>query len=72
MTDKDLHLEKWIKNKQQEKTDALMDLCREIIKIKRELNEKIYESDNLILNSEILELSTKLDELVVEYFKNQI
>ncbi|MGB4438171.1 MAG: hypothetical protein WBJ13_02875 [Sedimentibacter sp.] len=72
MTDKDLHLEKCIKNKQQEKTDALMDLYREIIKIKGELNEKIHESDNLIINSEILELSTKLDELVVEYFKNQI
>jgi len=72
MTDKDLHLDKCIKNKQQETPDILMDLCGEIIKIKRELNEKIHESDNLIINSDILELSTKLDELVVKYFKNQI
>jgi len=72
MTDKDLQLIKWIKNKQQVKTDAFMNLCSEIIKIKGELNEKIYESDNLIINSEILELSTKLDELIIEYFKNQI
>lgn len=67
MADKELYDEKETKKKQHKELDALKNIRREIEKIRNELDRKIYQGDNNLVTSEILELSNKLDELILKY-----
>lgn len=67
MADKDLYIEKGKKNQKEIENDNLR---REIENIRSELNGVVINENQAIINEEVLELSKKLDELIVRYLKN--
>ncbi|HHX23955.1 MAG TPA: GGDEF domain-containing protein [Thermoanaerobacterales bacterium] len=68
MADKQLYKEKIIKSEQKEE-DIKSNLTNEILNIKEELNKKVVENDNNLNNIEILELSQRLDDLIINYLE---
>lgn len=68
MADKQLYKEKIIKSEQKEE-DIKSNLTNEILNIKEELNKKVVEKDNNLNNIEILELSQRLDDLIINYLE---
>ncbi|WP_353095101.1 diguanylate cyclase [Tissierella praeacuta] len=67
IADKNLYKEKEIKKGiRHEKTNTLKELSEQIEGLRSELNKQIIEKDKV----KILELSQKLDILIVEYLKN--
>jgi len=44
-------------------------LANEILEIKEELNKKVAENDNNLNSIEILELSQRMDDLIVKYLE---
>jgi hypothetical protein len=66
--DKQLYKEKIIKSEQKEE-DIKSNLTNEILNIKEELNKKVVENDNNLNNIEILELSQRLDDLIINYLE---
>lgn len=69
MTDKNLYLSKITRTEPQGGNDILNSLCGEIIVMKKELNKKIFNGETIVVNEEIIELSNKLDELIIKYFE---
>jgi diguanylate cyclase len=70
MADEELYKEKEIKKGQKEQNGKVNDLAKEIIKVKDELNRKVIENNKILNNTEILELSQKLDGLIIKYLEN--
>lgn len=69
MTDKNLYLSKITGTEPQGGNDILNSLYGEIIVMKKELNKKIFNGETMVVNEEIIELSNKLDELIIKYFE---
>jgi diguanylate cyclase (GGDEF)-like protein len=67
MADKDLYIEKKAKN---QKEIANNNLRKEIENIRNELNRIVVSKNQKIINEEVLEISKKLDELIIKYLKN--
>lgn len=70
MADEELYKEKEIKKGQKEHNIKVNDLVNEIIKVKDELNSKVIENNKILTSAEILELSQKLDGLIIKYLEN--
>lgn len=70
MADEELYKEKEIKKGQKEHNINVNDLVNEIIKVKDELNSKVIENNKILTSAEILELSQKLDGLIIKYLEN--
>lgn len=70
MADEELYKEKEIKKGQKEHNIKVNDLVNEIIKVKDELNSKVFENNKILTSAEILELSQKLDGLIIKYLEN--
>lgn len=70
MADVELYKEKEIKKGQKEHNIKVNDLVNEIIKVKDELNSKVIENNKILTSAEILELSQKLDGLIIKYLEN--
>ena len=68
MADKNLYREKEIKKGQKWRNTRVDDLLEEVIAIRDELNEKITEGD-IVTSAEVLELSQRLDNLIVRHMK---
>ena len=64
MADKDLYKEKQQKNVKND------DLKIEIERMRNELNIIVIKEDNKNINEEVIEISKKLDELIVKYIRN--
>lgn len=67
MTDERIYAEKEIRKSQKGGNSKIYDLIREIEEIRSKLNGKISKEDKKLTSREILELSQKLDELIVKY-----
>lgn len=50
--------------------DENYDLKLEIEKMRNELNIIVIKEDNKNINEEVIEISKKLDELIVRYIRN--
>lgn len=70
MADTELYYEKKTKKEQHKEFDALSNIRREIQKLQNELDDKIYQYDNNLLTTEIIELSNKLDRLILKYLED--
>ena len=68
MADKNLYREKELKKRQKWRNTRVDDLLEEVIAIRDELNEKITEGD-IVTSAEVLELSQRLDNLIVRHMK---
>jgi diguanylate cyclase (GGDEF)-like protein len=68
MADKNLYREKVIKKGRKWQDTRVDDLLEEVIAIRNELNEKITEGD-IVTSAEVLELSQRLDNLIVRHMK---
>lgn len=68
MADIQLYEQKIIK-REQKKEDETSGLANEILEIKEELNKKVVENGNNLSSIEILDLSQRLDDLIVKYLK---
>ncbi|WP_242942298.1 diguanylate cyclase [Clostridium sp. USBA 49] len=69
MADEELYKEKEIKKGQKEQNGKVSDLAKEIIKVKDELNRKVIENNKILNNTEIIEISQKLDGLIIKYLE---
>lgn len=67
MTNKDLYTKKLIKKGEEGQGWKLSDLEKEIAEVKKELDRKVTGDDQILTSGEILELSQKLDKLIVKY-----
>lgn len=65
MADKDLYIEKKLKNQKKIETDK-----KKIENIRNELNKIVIRENKKIINEEVMEISKKLDELIVKYLRN--
>jgi len=68
--EKDLYRENLIKKSQKRGNSNAYDLEKEIEVIRNKLNGKLSQKNKILISAEILELSQKLDELIVLYIKN--
>lgn len=68
MADIQLYEQKIIK-REQKKEDETSGLANEILEIKEELNKKVVENGNNLSSIEILDLSQRLDDLIVKYLE---
>lgn len=68
MADRNLYKEKNIKNQQEIENSELK---KEIEKVRNKLDDIVARENNIAGNEEILEVSKKLDELIVKYLKNE-
>lgn len=59
------------KNNKKKPNDDVNDLKEEIIKIQDLLKDKVDEKGVALSSTEVIELSHKLDEIIVEYMKNE-
>lgn len=67
MADKNLYREKEKKKEQKGQNNEVNNLAKEIREIRDELNRKIDGKSKVLTSTEILELSQKLDKLIVNY-----
>ena len=67
MADKNLYREKEKKKEQKGQNNEVNNLAKEIREIRDELNRKIDGKSKIFTSTEILELSQKLDKLIVNY-----
>ena len=67
---KDLNLKKVIKISPKGGNKKLRNLLKEIEKMKKQLDGKVSEENKMLTSTEVIELSQKLDKLVVEYMKS--
>jgi len=67
---KDLNLKKVIKISPKGGNKKLRNLLKEIEKMEKQLDGKVSEENKMLTSTEVIELSQKLDELVVEYMKS--
>ncbi|NMB95002.1 MAG: aspartyl-phosphate phosphatase Spo0E family protein [Clostridiaceae bacterium] len=67
MADKNLYREKEKKKEQKGQNNEVNNLAKEIREIRDELNRKIDGKSKKFTSTEILELSQKLDKLIVNY-----
>ncbi|MCQ4922455.1 diguanylate cyclase [Tissierella carlieri] len=71
IADKNLYKEKKMKkSEKREKMDTLKELKEQIEVMRDELNKQVIEKDKVMSNEEILELSQKLEKLIVKYLKD--
>jgi len=71
MADKDLYIEKKIKKDKKERNGRSQDLLKELEEIRDKLNGKAIQNNKILTSAEILELSQKLDKLIVKYLENK-
>jgi len=71
MADKDLYIEKKIKKDKKERNGRSQDLLKELEEIRDKLNGKAIQDNKILTSAEILELSQKLDKLIVKYLENK-
>lgn len=67
MADKNLYREKEKKKEQKGQNNKVNNLAKEIREIRDEINRKIDGKSKIFTSTEILELSQKLDKLIVNY-----
>ncbi len=67
MADKNLYREKEKKKEQKGQNNEVNNLAKEIREIRDELHRKIDGKSKVLTSTEILELSQKLDKLIVNY-----
>ena len=67
MADTELYNEKEAKKKEHKDYDVLVNIRREIETIRNELDSKIYQNQNQLTANDVLEVSQKLDDLVLKY-----
>ena len=67
MADKELYTEKRVEKRTKIESDNLK---KEIEDVKNVLNRIIIEENRTIINKEVIEVSKKLDELIVKYIIN--
>jgi len=70
MTHKNLYREGEIKKSRKGGDSKVCDLAKEIEEIREKLNRKVSKGNKILTSAEILELSQKLDKLIVKYIKN--
>lgn len=71
MADKELYIEKSIKKEQKERNSkGSSDLLKELEDIRNKLNGKAIQENKILTSAEILELSQKLDKLIVRYLES--
>ncbi|WP_213818268.1 diguanylate cyclase [Garciella nitratireducens] len=68
MADRELYEEKIIKSELKEK-GIKSDLVNEILEIRDELNRKVAENNNNLSDKELIKISEKLDNLIVNYLE---
>lgn len=71
MADKNLYKEKEKKKEQKGQNNKVNNLAKEIREIRDELNRKIDGKSKIFTSTEILELSQKLDKLIVNYLEKE-
>ena len=71
MADKNLYREKEKKKEQKGQNNEVNNLAKEIREIRDELNRKIDGKSKVLTSTEILELSQKLDKLIVNYLEKE-
>jgi diguanylate cyclase (GGDEF)-like protein len=70
MADYNMYREKKEKKVQvRQLEDELKDLKQKIESIRDKLNYKVLQESNILINKELLEISTKLDKLILKYIK---
>jgi len=70
MADYNMYREKKEKKVQvRQLEDELKDLKQKIESIRDKLNYKVLQESNVLINEELLEISTKLDKLILKYIK---
>lgn len=67
MADKKIYTEKKVGKSQKKGNSKVYDLVKEIEEIRNKLNREVSEENKKLTSTEILELSQKLDELIVKY-----
>jgi len=70
MKHKNLYREGEIKKSRKGGDSKVCDLAKEIEEIREKLNRKVSKGNKILTSAEILELSQKLDKLIVKYIKN--
>ena len=69
MADKNLYKEKDMKRGKKKQLEECNKLAKKIEEIRDKLNGKITKGDKILTSAEILELSQRLDKLIVEYLE---
>ena len=70
MTNKDLYREKEVRGGERGSRWKVDKLAQEIAKVRKELDRKIAGNHKILTSDEILELSQRLDKLIVSYLEN--